>query len=74
MTVDEHQTSFQLPNAAPAPTSGKKLEHISPKKQITTLACYIRADNGSVGHGSLVKMGQQIWVGHVGHGSVPVTR
>ena len=27
----------------------------------------------TVGHGVMGQMGQQIWAGHVGHGSVPVT-
>jgi len=34
-----------------------------------------KADNGSVGHDSWVidQMGQHIWMGHIGHGSVSVT-
>jgi len=33
----------------------------------------IRADNGSVGQWVMGQMGRRIWVGHMGHGSVPVT-
>jgi len=33
-----------------------------------------RADNGTMGHGSWLKWAQQIWMGYVGHGSVPVTQ
>ena len=30
----------------------------------------IRADNGSMGHGSMGRMGHQNWMGQMGHGSL----
>ena len=45
------------------------------KVGIYTTWVWDRADNGSAGHAWVMgQMGQQIWMSHMGHGSVSVTR
>ena len=65
--------SFNSSSQWSASSSFTLFKHAQFMKHIQDSIEHGRTDNGSAGHESLVKMemGQQMRMGHLGHGSVP---